>query len=107
MTAQLHAMQFSAWRVQQQTALYSVLLPANPSIQRNLRMMSVQDQEETPSLIHGGAPSSVDRVPGCHQGFKSSLIFYRDSMSDIAVGSTSLGTMVIRQQFTAALVSIQ
>ena len=69
--------QFSAWRVQQQTALYSVLLLANHSIQRNLRMMSVQDQEETDPLIHGGA-ASLDRAPGCRQDFSSSLNFYRD-----------------------------
>ena len=96
----VHATQFSAWRVQQQTALYSVLLLANPSIQRNLRMMSVQDQEETDPLSFTEAQQAwIERLVAAKISEAASTST-ATSMSDIAVSSgasvvsTSSGTTV-------------
>ena len=96
----VNATQFSAWRVQQQTALYSVLLLANPSIQRNLRMMSVQDQEETDPLSFTEAQQAwIERLVAAKISEAASTSA-ATSMSDIVVSSgasvvsTSSGTTV-------------
>ena len=103
----VHAMQFSAWRVQRQTAFYSVLLLANPSIQRNLRMMSVQDQEETDPLSFSEVQQAwIERLVAAKISEAASTST-ATSMSDIAVSSgasvvsTSSGTTV-----TAATIAV-
>ena len=92
---------FNAWRVQKQTALYSVLLLANPSIQRNLRMMSVQDQEETDPLSFTEAQQAwIERLVAAAKISEAASTSTATSMSDIAVSSgasvvsTSSGTTV-------------
>ena len=96
-------------------SFHSVLLPGNPRIQRNLRMMSVQDQEETDPLSFTEAQQAwIERLVAAKISEAASTRLPRrpclTSQSAQAPPSSqprrAPRLRQLQQQFTAALVGI-